>query len=275
MERDVADARPDLAILPSGLASSSFTWRDLAKHPVFTVGPVRGPGRDAWERFTRGAMGLAEGRVPIAAEDGSWLAHASGIALSGPYLVTDDEHGEIGIVERSAGERLAPEIARLSPRDRGGDHDVTGAIVRHYALARAGRLAAIGRADAALAELRRALWFLPEEERALVVHRGPASGSRAARPVVVVRDRGVFLTSRGDAVRSAAVLLDATGEASRADALLEAQEARGDVRARLERAWLAGARGDHETARALAQSALAESPDLAPDVEALLRSLRP
>ncbi|MBW2464504.1 MAG: DUF2723 domain-containing protein, partial [Deltaproteobacteria bacterium] len=85
MERAVADARPDVALFVSGLASSSWHWRTLADHPAFDGTPARGPGRDPWQRHTRGAMQIAAPMVPVVVETDEWSGGQG--MLAGPYLV--------------------------------------------------------------------------------------------------------------------------------------------------------------------------------------------
>ncbi|RLB48682.1 MAG: hypothetical protein DRJ42_22635, partial [Deltaproteobacteria bacterium] len=181
MERAVAGARPDVALFVSGLASSSWHWRTLASHAAFDGTPASGPGRDPWQRFTRGAMQLAAPMVPIVIETDEWSGGQG--MLAGPYLVGDGRLRR-AVLTGSTSERLAEHIARLAAEGPAGDEGVVHAIYRTYEVRRARRLALRRETGAASLALSRALIDpSPVELAALVAAHGAINPALIA-PVV-------------------------------------------------------------------------------------------
>lgn len=280
MARSIDGARPDVALLITGLATSSWHWRSLAPHPGFDGRPVRGGGPTAEARLVDGALRTAFGSFPIAAElDAPTAGHGM---LTGSYLVIDpggdtataDGRTTVrdGVAATSIGERLEHAIDADAARSPRGDSGAAEAILDFRQVERARRLLARRRPADALLALRRAMRDRPERERALLRVSAPR-GTRVAARVPVVRDPAAFLIAREDVVREAAVLLHALGHTERALTLLESQTGRGDPRSVLQLAWIALAEGDLRRARAAHQAFLAAAPDLAGEAAPLAERL--
>ncbi len=198
MARAIEGARPDVALLVTGLATSSWHWRTLASHPLFDGNPVRGRGPDAHSRFVDGAVQRALGRVPIASEaDAPVQGHG---AVAGPYLVVPagGEPTESACWRTSTGERLAPLLAREAARGPGGDRGQARAVVRDEEGRRALRLAVRGHATDALHALASALPWLPRDE-----HRRLQGEGEIPRPLPPdVRDpHAILCVARGPGAR--------------------------------------------------------------------------
>jgi hypothetical protein len=271
MAREVSGARPDIALLTTGLSTSSWPWRSRAPHPSYDGRPIAGQGRTAHERYTNGAIGQALGSVAIAAEPSAPLRRQG--SLAGPYLVTGIRAlSSTPIWQRSMGERWAAEIARQAAHGPAGDHDSAGAVLRAYEVERAWRQAVRGQPQAAAQSLSRALSFLERTERALLT--SSAGGATIPpRSIPVVHAHDAFLMGREDAVREAAAFLATYGNPEAALSLLEAQQARGDARAMLQRGWLALALGDREAAQAALQAFIGAAPEWAAEAAPLSRAL--
>jgi len=269
MERAVSGARPDVALFVSGLASSSWHWRSLSPHPVFDGTPVAGPGHDPHQRYTRGAMELAAGAVPIAVEQDEWSG-GQGV-LAGAYLIGDPRL-EMSVLELSAGERLAEAVGALAREGSAGDHDVVLAIYRAYETRRAHRLASRGRTESAMSSLALAFVDPTDAERAaLAAGTGPMDSTRLS---YVVREPATPGVTRGATTRHAAVLLAAVGADDAALDLLERQRA-SDPRAILQVGWIALASGRPEVARQALNEFDAAAPHLSTEGESLSRRLSP
>lgn len=256
-------ARPDVALFVTGLATSSWHWSTLAAHPAFDGRPVRGPGASPRDAYPRGAVRSASGRVPVAVEP-AWLepAGASVVGVLAVHPAVDEPAST-----RAALAHATDEAARAPL----GDADVAGAVVRHAVLGRAGRLAGRDRPAEALRWLERLAFFLEPSERGLL--RAEPTGPR--RPLApLVRDPGAFLTSQGDVVRAAAIVLASRGARGPAIELLEARGDAGDPYAWLEAAAILHVDGDRDAAARAADRALALDPALAPQARAILDSRR-
>jgi hypothetical protein len=237
-------ARPDAALFVAGLSTSSWQWAQLARHPSLSSRPVRGPGRDSHEQYRNGAILSALPHVPVALERDVGI---DSTGISGPYVVLSHaRRARAPPSQRSIGERLDAVITRDATRSPAGDYGAGAAIVRDYQQQRAQRLLALGRADAALAQLEASLWPLPEAQRALL----RTTGQRLARALAeVVKDPDAFPVSLEDIVRFSAALLWAVGHEQAARSLLAAQAERADPRALLQLGWLQLSSGDHAAAQ--------------------------
>jgi hypothetical protein len=271
MERAVADARPDVAFFVSGLASSSWHWRSLSTHPAFDGEPVAERGRDPFQRYTRGAIAIAAGQIPIAVEVDEWSGGLG--TIRGPYLVGDPRH-----VAREGGgdgpttfeSELARAVARLA-RDGGpGDHGVVHDIYRAYEARRARRLVLRGRTRDGMESLERAL-VNPSELEIRALSRAHALLNPRLIVPVVAGDAGPGL-GRPATVREAAVLLNAVGEEEAAIELLEA-EAPDDPRAILQLAWIAWVRDRPDTAARALSAFEARAPGQLAEAAALAERL--
>jgi hypothetical protein len=270
MERAVADARPDVAFLVTGLSTSSWHWRSLAGHPCFDGSPSAGEGADAHERYSRGALALALGQVPIAAEpDG--LVQRNG-AVSGPYLVLPAGGvPTVGPVDDAGlGELFAPAIETAITRAPRGDADGAINVVRSAQLTRAERLFVRERLEAARRALLAALVDRPDVRRAI----GERFTARVHPLAPFVVDRAPLGRTAGDAARYAAVFLFAAGEPRRALALLASLLRAGDHRAALEMGWLHLVGGRPDLARESIATFRSRSPELAGEESELEAALR-
>jgi hypothetical protein len=267
MERGTADARPDVAVFVSGLASSSWHWDSLTGHPAYDGEPVAGPGEDPWVRYTRGAMQSFGGEVPILVEMDE---HSGGSGtLTGPYLLGDTRIVQARL-PRSIGERLAPAIAADARQSTPGDHGMVHAIYRDYEARRARRLAR--RREPALAA-RSSVWALihPDqtEETLLASMTTPPAGARMAP--IVPGDESVGI-GRDEAVRRGAVLLAFSGASDEAMALLD-HESPHDPRALLQAGWIALIDGRATAAREALTAFDARAPELHHEADALRHEL--
>ena len=268
MHKDISGARPDVAVVVPGLITSTWHWRTLATHPLFDGRPVKGPGTTNRARYLAGAIERARGGVAIASEGGERRE----AIVAGPYLVSfptppanSDGTGVSGQASFDVAERLAALVGLELAQGPTGDTDTAGAIVRNHVVARARWLTQRNQGQRALAELRRALFFLPSDQVALLGKAGPL---RSERPPVV-RQARTFLMGREDTVREAAVLLFRLSARRQAYALLQAQLERGDPRALLQLGWLKLADRDEPGARGALQAFLRVGGDLTHEVQAL------
>ncbi|AKF07998.1 protein O-mannosyl-transferase family [Sandaracinus amylolyticus] len=263
--RDVEGARPDVAVMVEGLATSSWHWRSLAGHPRFDGTPARGAGsgRAAW---VRGAIDRALGHVAIVSEHDEPVS-GRGTVL-GAYLVlpTDATGVERAFAERTAG--ASARAMRDVPAWYGG---LGHGVVRDVELARASRWLVRDHAPLAIAALRRASAPLPPDVTAIA--EGITASPRRAPPPRVDDPTAIFATAE-DAVRALATVLVALGEPERAMQLLEAQATRGDDRALLQLAWIQLGDGLVEPARAAVSRYRALHPDREHELEALGARLR-
>lgn len=270
MARETDGARPDVALLVSGLATSSWHWRSLARHPAFDGTPARAEGADLHWQYTHGAMRLAIGKVAIAIGPDAPVDGPGTVA--GPYrllpasgVVTD------AVCERCTGERVARYIGDDSAAGPGGDRGGALAVLRDYEASRARRLLARGRTALGLTSIRRAVRGIPEDERRLLD--GVAATQRRATPPTV-EEPGTFMLTREEAVRLSAALLWSVGEEGRASALLAGQLDRGEPRALLQLGWLRHFDGDDAGAREALAAFVSTAPELQAETSPLSEALR-
>lgn len=268
--RATEGARPDVALLATGLATSSWHWRTLAPHPAFDGRPVRGPGADARRAYVRGAVLHARRAVSVTSEPRAPVEGRGRVV--GPYLIAAPADAPTARhADRPMASRLAPHLDRQAARGPEGDHAAAGNVLRAYQLERVRRLLARGAFEDAFAQLARALPHLPPEGRARVrATRGPL----VRRPPPVVRDPDAFMQTPGDVTREAATLLWATGDAEGALLLLELGARRGDARALLQLAWLHADAGRADLAREAVQQFVRDAPHLAAEADTLMPLLQ-
>ncbi len=272
MAKAVDGARPDVALFATGLATSSWHWAQLAKHPGLSGRPRRAAGRDAHEGYTRGAVLAALPHVPVALEQD--LPGFPPGRLVGGYTLLESARAP-GVPDydpRGIAERIVPSLARDVAAGPPGDAGAAAAGVRAYLCRRARRLLRLGRSREALHSTALALWQLAPAERALlhVSHDVPA-----ARLPPVFDDRASYELSLEDAVREAAAELWALSARDAARTLLAHQLKRGDPHALLQLALLLSAGGDRHAALQLLASVERELPRLRSDVGAVRAALRP
>jgi hypothetical protein len=265
MARAVDGARPDVAVFVSGLSTSSWHWQQLASHPGLSGEPVAAPGRDAHERYTRGAIASALRRVPVALERD--LPGVTPAAVRGPLAILSAGPARPAV---SFDEPLVRQLVREASRGPAGDSGAAAAVVRDSLYRGSQRLWRWSTPSEAVARIRAALWDLPAEQRARVVLAADAS---ATGQPFVVDDPDDFLISREDAVRLAAAELWASGARDAAAALLQAQAQRGDSRSLLQLAHLQAWAGDRPGALRTLQALRAQSPRLGVEAAPLQRAL--
>ena len=223
----IEGARPDVAFFTPGLAGDPWAWRRLASHPLFdgrVYRPAAPLGARWRDQLVGAAVDVARGRVPIAY--GSGTDAPEDAAVDGMYVLSWPA-GEDARQAQSFGERLFPYIEHAARRYPLGDDDAGGAEVRLVLTNRAQRLLARGDYRGATRAFRAALWFLPPELLGRVELQGPAT--HAPANVVFTSFQLAPELARADAIRTAAVALDATGAGDAAVALLKWQIARGDM----------------------------------------------
>ncbi|MCA9583125.1 MAG: DUF2723 domain-containing protein, partial [Myxococcales bacterium] len=129
MARALDGSRPDVALFIPGLATSSFHWRTLAPHPLYSGQPIFFPGSpNRRAGFVRGAIEQAYRRIPIVSEDDAEVIGRG--AVAGPYLVipADEVPTRASRWSASVGERLMPRLTWDGQTL--GDQDVGGNIIR-------------------------------------------------------------------------------------------------------------------------------------------------
>ncbi|MBX3250815.1 MAG: hypothetical protein KF901_26790 [Myxococcales bacterium] len=225
--RATEGARPDVALVISGLITSSWHWKTFARHPIFDGTPQRGPGEHAREAFLLGVGIVARDRVEVLSEVDRWGLPG----VRGPYAFSQPAV------------RLGRDWLPALVSDAHGLTDTTGAVVRHAVATHVQRLEVRNLLGPALRVWAATSWqALPA---------APSPARRLPTPEWVV-DPAAFLVSEADFVRLGATLLTAVGETEAAFALLERQRARGDHRASLQAAVIHALLGDEQTtARAL------------------------
>lgn len=267
MAQAIDGARPDVALFLSGFVTSSWQWRQLARHPALDGKPQRGQGRGAREAYMDGLLRTAIGAIPVALETDTPGVQAASVA--GPYVV-------LRAVLPSAdtpGERLVGTIATDRQRGPPGDHGSGDAIVRQYELGRARRLMVRGQTPQALTGFVRASAPLPDELRALAVS-ATGTDARAARPPIpVITEPRRFTASAGDAQRELSVSLWRVGETEGAQRLLRWQLGKGDPRALLQLAWLSAAAGERAAATKALNGFIEAAPSLAHEAAELRAQL--
>lgn len=267
MAREVDGARPDVAFFVTGLATSSWHWRTLAEHPAFDGEPVRGEGPTTRSAYVAGALTVAARAVEIAAEPDAPVGGRG--AVAGPYLLLSAAHAGRRVADESSAEQLERELGRGLASTAPDD---AAAILRRHGIQRARRLARRGLFGPSFEALRRALPFLPSDERALIA---APPDARMTQPAVLVRDPNAMLPSRQDTLREVVIEMSAAGAHRGAFALLERQAGRGDARATLQLGWLELRGGRPVRARAALEAFIARAPDLAPEGEELRAALGP
>ncbi|MFW6051050.1 MAG: protein O-mannosyl-transferase family [Myxococcota bacterium] len=268
--RATEGARPDVALLATGLSTSSWHWRTLASHPAFDGRPVRGPGTDVRQAYVRGAVMAARRMVGVASEPARAVGGRGRVA--GPYLTVPAGSREVvdGVRTRAMAERLAPHVDRLAAAGPEGDHRAAGNVIRAYQLERVRRLLAREETGRAFAQLARALPHLPADVRARVRD----TRGLARQPPPVVYDPTAFMRPPGDVTREAAILLFASGDTEGALTLLRTQMESGDPRALLQLAWIHLDAGRPEVARRAMDEFLRAAPQLSDEAEPLMARLR-
>jgi hypothetical protein len=268
-------ARPDVALFVQGLSTSSWHWAQLDEHPGLSGRPLRAPGGDAHDGYTRGAILSALPRVSVALELDLPGRPAS---VAGPYALlppTGMAEEPVQLVA-SIGERLLPVLARDARAGPDGDAGAAASVSRHVFATHARRLLRLGLGQDALASVRNALFRLPAAELALV---RVSSAARGTGDPPVIDDRVSYLTSLEDAVRLAAAELWALSAREPARELLARQFERGDELALLQLAHLQAFDGDRAAASRTLDALLSSAPELRPQAEplrnALARDARP
>ncbi|MEM9191584.1 MAG: DUF2723 domain-containing protein [Myxococcota bacterium] len=268
-ERTIAGARPDAAVFVVGLSTSSWHWRSLDRHPLYSGDPVAGDGATAKERYVQGALGVALERAPIVSEIG-WPVREHG-TLRGAHLVLAAD-GVPSVAPRhtsAMGERWSPHLSTLTSEGLPGDSDSVHSVVREFELTRAQRL--LLRSAPTLAQQRTIAALRADPWAQELVER--ETFAAPTRPFVpLVRDPSGVGLSRADAVRAAAGLVAAMGASETAEALLSPL-VEDDPRSLLQLGWIALAAGDGERARNILATVRARAPELE-DASTLERALR-
>lgn len=260
MGQAIDGARPDVALLVSGLATSSWHWRQLGTHPAFDGRPRRGDGPNAAAAYVDGALGAAFPQVPIALEQPLHYPLEQA-RVAGPYALlapAGQGRGAPPVVAENIAERLTTTVADDTRRTRSSDHDGAGAILRHYEMTRAERLLARKLTGAAVSSMLRACPDLPNNLRRSI---SPVSTPLQRPRPPTVRTPGAFLLTPGDAERALATQLWAMGNLQLAKQLMAWQSVR-DPRAQLQLALFARLEGDRETEKRALSTFLILAPEL-------------
>ena len=227
--------RPDVAVLVRGLATSSWHWRDLARHPLLRDGaiPSRASG-DGYTRFTQGAVERARGHVEIVSETELPLS-GTGFVVGSYVALPSGGSSTARPPAYRTGERLAAALANAS-RHPSGDGDQVQALLRMDALRRAERFYLRGNVEETRRFLAEAVSPDMRDTTALVAD--------AIRPIptVAYESTAVGRTAE-DAVRRLASLLWASGRHVEARSILAHQLEDGDPMALLQLAWIEVAEG--------------------------------
>ncbi|MCA9531435.1 MAG: hypothetical protein KC543_15000, partial [Myxococcales bacterium] len=275
--RAVAGARPDAALFIPGLATNSWHWRSLASHPLYDGRPRWGPGADASERLTAGALEVARGRVDIYYERPPRPlpdARVAGVYLALPSVVGARDTGRASAGrDDSLDARRLDFVLQAAQRRPLGDHDEAGATVRDAAYAYALRLLRRGDLARVGQTLRALLWELPPGEREGIRFERPLL--RAPAPYVLTPRREALPLTFDETVRRVATLLDAAGATAAARALLRYTAARGDPRALLQLGWLELADGAPDEARRALDAFERVAPALRGEAASLAAALSP
>jgi hypothetical protein len=264
--RAVEGARPDVALLATGLSTSSWHWRSLAPHPAFDGNPVRGRGTTPRAAYVDGALHVARATgTPIASEPDAPVGGSG--TLRGPYLLHPPDGA---VAEGSMAERLAAHLDAHIAHGPEGDHGATGNVLRAHQLARATRLLRRSLDDAAFGSFARALHFVPAPLRARI---GAVRGPLRMAPPPAVRTPRAFMVPRADLVHEAARWVFATGAAEDAFALLQWQADGGDPRAILQLGWLHLAGGHPDAAGQALEAFRRHAPQHAAEADPLAHQL--
>ncbi|QQR91892.1 MAG: DUF2723 domain-containing protein [Myxococcales bacterium] len=270
--KSIDGARPDVPLFISGLATSSWHWKRLAKHRGMDGIPLRGQGSHAFEAFNDGIVIKYHQKMPILSESHKPTRGQGYVLGAYVFLPSQGQNFAQSMLDSSMAERWTSAIGRdtmLGPR---GDYGTAAAVLRYYEVHRAKRLVLSNRSDEALQAIRYALFDLSEHELTLL---NEASVKKTLIPPPAVHEPHTFLLSKEDAVREAASLLWAMGSDEAARALLDAQLERGDPRSVLQLAWLRLAEGDFESARVALDAFLSVAPELANEASPLSAHLEP
>lgn len=273
LKQSTEEARPDVRVFVRGLSTSSWHWRRMAGHPAFDGTPARQGRGDLYQQFTAGAVALALGQVdvhvetdrlvPAHARPGSpTTTQARTSTVAGPYLRHGAESDSPGSVEDS----LLRDLGRVIQTRNNGrplplasvageDEELTVLALREVFLRRGQRLLARGDTANGFASVARSLG-----NTSGALHEGLAAidGSErlTAAPAPPVTDSPPLGRSHQDAVRAAAVWLDALGHGREAIQILAELSAQDDPLAPLQLAWIEFRHGRVSAARA----ALAATP---------------
>ena len=264
----VDGARPDAVLFVPGLATSSWHWAQLRRHPAFDGRPQRAPGGDAHEQFTRGAVVAARAHVPVARE--LELPGTRPNQISGGYAVLDATLPVLATPARSRhaiAERWVPALAHDAERGPDGDEREGAAVIRAYFGVRSRRLLQQGESVKALRGIGFALWDLAPLDRRLI--RAPLDLPVERLPPFI-DDPASLQSSSGDALRQAAAELWALGERAAARTLLAHQSSDGDPFALLQLAALFAYDGDRDAALRV----LADLERAVPDLRAAIAAQR-
>lgn len=247
LEQRVEGMRPDVTVMISGLATSSWHWKDISLHPCLTSGPIPASRvsdfEPAAQRYIRGALQRVYRCAPIVIEELSVVPLQSAwstVALAG-----------------------CP------------DHSLAGNILRHQEVMNMQELVRESRFDEATSSMKRLLCGLPHSE----LNQITLSRFDEKRVPPLVKANDTHLESFEDAVRQVSVYLWASGDAPGAQRLLQAQLGRGDALSLLQLAWFYLSMGNKDGARASlhAFSTLNPSPQsqkLAQDLQAAIEMNR-
>jgi hypothetical protein len=264
----VDGARPDAVLFVPGLATSSWHWAQLRRHPAFDGKPRRVPGGDPHDQFTRGAVVAAIAHVPVALE--IELAGTRPNRIAGGYALLDATQPAVTTpaLERHAlAERWVHALAHDAERGPDGDEREGAAVIRGYLGERSRRLLQQGESVRALRGISFALWDLAPVDRRLI--RAPQDQPVARMPPFV-DDPASLQSSQADALRQAAAELWAIGERAPARTLLAHQLNGGDPFALLQLAALFAYDGDH----AAALRVLADLDRAVPELRPLIAAQR-
>lgn len=268
----VDGARPDAVLFVPGLATSSWHWAQLRRHPAFDGKPRRVPGGDAHDQLTRGAVVAAIEQVPVALE--LELAGTRPNRIAGGYAVLDATRPAVTTpaFERHAlAERWVHALAHDAERGPDGDEREGAAVIRGYLGARSRRLLEQGESVRALRGISFALWDLAPLDRRLI--RAPQD-QPVTRVPQFVDDPASLQSSQGDALRQAAAELWAIGERAAARTLLAHQLNGGDPFALLQLAALFAFDGDRDAALRVLADLDRAVPELRPMIAAQRMQLR-
>lgn len=273
MAQQTEGARPDVAVLVSGLATSSWHWKSLRHHPLFRTIPPPADGPTRYAAYVNGARRAALARVSILSEVTDQVAAAG--TLAGAYLWVLPHNAGLAYT-RQERELLWSSEEHLHHTEELWQneympHAEANSIFRHLEISRARLKIARASLESALQSYQMAAYPLPARQRALFAISAPQKKHPQAP---LVRDYSVFLASQEDAVREAAIQLWSWGAVDQAQRLLYQQLERGDARSLLQLAWLYAVRGDKTRAKAAHQAFLTKAPTLHEEARPLTNYLQ-
>ncbi len=273
LAQDTEGARPDVAHFVRGLATSSWQWQRLSKHPALHQGPIARPGPDAQTRYVEGAMFLAWSKVAVLSESRPVAADYPVMQL-GPYVL--EQSPALSVSHAYPFKRTTPEFDRYflalhkthSKRAQEQwdhyllfnstrlDNSLEFEVLRDAMIAQAVRVFAQGQSGRAFHMLDLASGHRTRGSAAQC----PA-GNTVAPWVPSVRDSDAFLATPEDAVRQAAVLCLRLDHLAAAQALLLAQLERGDTFSLLQLGWIKYAAGNDAQALQALQAFTSKHPE--------------